>query len=305
MDEKAREFWTGVYEGHRRTLRFLAGMVLLLFVVGLFDGLENYDRLGEAYQTAVDVIVAEQRGGRLRDEIRAHIEREGIVRPSSGAPAPDGSGPAARTVVTLEELPSLYREFTRAYEANTDEEYRIGDQTVTLHAFVLAMLFGPLLLLAAMAWPLVAMRKLHRRLAPSAEADGPLQQKLNSLFFSRVTSRYGEGWHRHVLSCLLGLLLFAVATPFIFTSTHSIVRPDLRLYVTGSGEVAPLDSDPKISHLVIASDTGDSGLFLILGLLTVAATVLVARLSLSLPKPRDQASGGRDDAREGDAPTPP
>jgi len=291
MDGPNSEFWITVYEQHRRTLRLLVGTLLLLCVVSLIDGLQNVSRLGEKYQVAVDVILKEKRDRALQDEIRQYIgDRQFFPALPAAAPAEIQAADQAMTV-DLETIPPLHRAFVRTYSAAASEDFRIGNQPVTLHSFVIAMLFGPLAVIVAMIWPLANIRRLHGRLAALAEPDGPVQQKLNSLFFSRVTTRYGHGWRSHVLLCMLGVFVLATATPFVFTATHSIVRPDLRLMLHADGRVAPLDVNPLVSHLVTEARTEDTVLILLIGFLTLLLCVVVARLALAVPHHADRPRG--------------
>ena len=288
MGDKAETVWEEVYERVRRRVRVLAGLILALAFAAVFDGLANYDRLGDEYQRAIDLVLNEAKDGGAREAVTAAF----VKARGAGAPAwKDGS---TAIVVDLRDIRPLYRRYLRGLAPQSVKEtFRVGTYALERHAYVLALIFGPLIISAALLWPLVSIRQLHRRLAPQAEPGGATQQKLNSLFFDRITDRYGEGWRRHVLGSLGVLLMLCLIIPVIFGATRSIVGPDLRVAITADGQISPLDDDPLLHALVIRRGNPVVSAVMGANLLTLITFLVLARVAITVPhaaKP-DDATG--------------
>jgi hypothetical protein len=271
--------WVEVYERFRRRLRILAGLILTLTCVAVFDGLANYDHLGSAYQAAVDTVLQAQKEGGFREEAKAAFadgQREGAPRWKERGDA---------VVVDLKAIRPLHRRYVRTLAtAAPREAFAIGKYAVGRHAYTLALIYGPTVLTLALLWPVLAIRRLHRQLAPGAEEGKGLQQKLNSLFFDRVTHRYGEGWRGHVLAGFGTLLVLCLVTPLIFGATRSIVQPDLRVAVTADGQVAPLDDDPVRDALVLDKTNPVVYSIMAATLLPLGTFIVLAWVALTIPK---------------------
>lgn len=276
MDEEPQTVWMELYQRFRRRVRILSGAIVLLAFVAVFDGFANHDRLSGEYQFAVDLILKEQRETTLRDEIKSVFTRKKEAGAKKWEKDPNA------IVVDMKDIRPLHRQYVRSLDAQKEKEtFSIANQPLGVYAYTMALTFGPFIVLLAMVWPLLSIRKLHRRLSLAAEPEGAIQQKLNSLFFDRVTTRYGEGWRLHVFISLGVILILAMGTPLVFGATRSILQPDLHLAITMEGMVFPLDDDPLLSKLLLDKTNPIVETIMIANLLTVIAIIVLSRIALT------------------------
>lgn len=260
--------WIDLYSKFRSHLRFLVGGLVLLAFTAIVDCLAYVSKVSENYQLGVDIILKEKREAAFREEIReiySKFSNSGTI------------------TVDMKEVRPLYREYVRAVDARSlGQLFTIGNVELGSHPYILILVYGPPVLVAAMFWPLLSLRKLHRRLGPVAEPEGEIQQKLNSLFYDRITGRYGEGWRKHVIFSLAAIWTLAVFPAFALLSSRQL-HPDLLLQITPAGEVSPVNDDPLNAMInIITNDVA------ILNVLIVAAFTLllvgiIAKIYLSIP----------------------
>lgn len=276
MDEEAQTAWIETYLRFRRRIRVLCGAILLLAFVGFFDGFTNYDRLAEEYHLAVDLILEEQQQRTMSGEIASIHFTKSIARELRGEKFTE------LIEISIKDIPQLHRKYVRGLAAKNEKvAYKIANQSVGMFAYTLALIFGPFIVLLAMSWPMISIRQLHRRLASLATHDGSVQQKLNSLFFDRVTTFYGEGWRLHASISLVVIFSLAVSTPIFFAATQGMVSPDLNLTINTEGMVFPLNDDPLNSIILIDKNSPVIPVTLIACFLTLIAIIILFRIALT------------------------
>jgi hypothetical protein len=275
MNEALQTVWIAIYESFRRRFRILAVTMVLLAFTAFFDGLGNHDRLAEEYQIAVDLILQEQSNAEFREEIKELYFEHLVAGPKEWEKLPGA------IIIHLNEIEPLYRKYIRSLDAqNVRGTFNIGNQSLGPHAYTMALVYGPCVVLLAMIWQLLSIRKLHRRLYPMAIPDGAVQQKLNSLFFERVTARYGEGWRPHVFVSLGVIFIFAIGIPLIFAATRGMIQPDLSLAIDVQGTVFPRDDDPMHSRILTDEDSSAVFTALYAALFSTIAVVVLSVLAL-------------------------
>lgn len=277
MENGKHQLWIEVYERFRRRLRILAGLIILLAVVATIDGFSNYERLAERYQSAVDLILQEQNNPDLIKDNKALYIQKGLKGAKRWDKYPEA------ILVEMQDIPRLYRKYVRSLaEKGNQESYVIANQNLGVHIYTLALLYGPFLISLAMLWPLLAIKKIHRRLSGDASPDDSVQQKLNSLFFDRITTHYGEGWIRHVIFSFGVLMLFALAAPVLFAVTRGMLQPDLHLAINARGMMFPLSDDPLISKILIDRHSSVVGVVLNAGILTIITYILITTYAFKI-----------------------
>jgi hypothetical protein len=276
MDEEAQTAWVETYLRFRRRIRVLSGAILLLAFVGFFDGLANNDRLAEEYHLAVDLILEEQQQPTMSGQIKSIHFTKSMER------ALREEKLSELIEISIKDIPQLHRKYVRGLAAKNEKvAYKIANQSIGMDAYILTLIFGPFILLLAMSWPMTSIRQLHRRLASLVTPDGSVQQKLNSLFFDRVTTFYGEGWRLHASVSLVVIFSLAVSTPILFAATQGMVSPDLSLAINAEGMVFPLDNDPLHSKTVFDKNSPVVPVILIACFLTLIAIIILFRIALT------------------------
>lgn len=260
--------WINLYNKFCNRLRFLVGGLVLLAFTAFVDGFAYVSTVSENYQLGVDIILKEKREAAFREEIReiySKFNKPGII------------------TVDMKKIRPLYREYVRAVDAKSlGQLFAIGNVELGHHPYILMLVYGPPVLVAAMLWPLLSIRKLHRRLGPVAEPEGEIQQKLNSLFYDRVTVHYGEGWRRHVIFSLAGIFILAVFSAFALLSSRQL-HPDLLLQITSTGEVSPVNDSPLNAMIsIIPNDVAILNI-LILMVFTLLLVGIIVKISFSIP----------------------
>ncbi len=289
MNEEPQTVWMEIYERFRRRVRILSGAIVLLAFAVVFDGLANYDRLSEEYQFAVDLILKEQRETTMRDEIKSVFIRK------KKAGAKEWEKDPNAIVIDIKDIRQLHRKYVRSLAAQKEKEtFKIANRPLGVHAYAIALTYGPFIVLLAMIWPLLSIRKLHRRLSSVAKPEGPVQQKLNSLFFDRVTRRYGEGWRLHIFIGLGIIFILAMGTPLVFGATRGMVQPDLDLAINMEGMVFPLDDDPLLSIILFDKTSPVVATAMIANLLTFIATIILSRIALTTRCRTDEGSSSKN-----------
>ncbi len=244
--KESQTVWLDMHVRFRRDIRWLSGAILLLGLTAVFDGQSNYDRLSEEYHFAVDLILEEQVQRAFEEEIKSVFVQEKQDN------APEWEELPSTVIVEMREIQGLHRTYVRALAAKKDKEvFKVGNQSLGLAAYTIALRYGPFILLLAMLWPLLSIRKLHRHLSAAAKPESFVQAKLNSLFFERITSHYGQGWRRHVFLSLTFLFVLALSTPIVFAATRTLVQADLRVAINKEGNIIPISDDPLTPRILM------------------------------------------------------
>jgi hypothetical protein len=102
-------------------------------------------------------------------------------------------------------------------------------------------------------------------LAPDATEGSGLQRTLNSLFFERVTLRYGERWARHLLLGLLPIGLLATATTPVLLGS-GLLRLDRQLHPQADGSVTGQPDPEKIPVVLDSSRLKGNGELVMAGI---------------------------------------
>jgi hypothetical protein len=143
----------------------------------------------------------------------------------------------------LNQFPDL----SRAVRAKVNSElesprYRLGSVEIpfTLYNFILFV--APVVLLAIQVMTLVQIRAVHRLLASQAADGTTVQQILNSPFFERVTTHYGEHPWRHALGIGAANMPVVLAA-FVYwpSSLQFVLDPDPQIAVQPDGVVEAPD----------------------------------------------------------------
>jgi hypothetical protein len=202
--------WLTVHGVLTKRLRRLALLLPALFVLVTLDGFAHRDRLVTAYHLR----------GALLSELPAHSPYRAHAHQLFQRHSSEPRAEAVR--IDLRQIPGL--EITiKQYLAGKQPEWRarVSGQEVTFLGYTFVAYFGPTIILVLLLATVFPIRRIHRLLAPRATPDGEVQQKLNSLFYERVTRQYGQGWRGHVLLVSAALFFLSVQTSMNFkTGIH-------------------------------------------------------------------------------------
>jgi hypothetical protein len=166
--------------------------------------------------------------------------------------------------------------------------------------YVVLLLFGSTAALAAAWATLRQIRTVHTTLATEATDGSAIQRALNSVFFDRVTVRYGHGWRGHVALGLLPVVLLALATPLVVLSS-GLMSLDPTLYPQPDGGISGLQ-DPDVIPAVIETTGANGRWMLASGLMVVdlalALAVLASGVTLTKRPPTTERRSDRSRAPE-------
>jgi hypothetical protein len=210
-----------------RRVRRIAVFVALLFIFAVNLGFENIDRVKRQAAAREAYLLSLATGSPLL---------EGIPKDPFDS----------KDVRRLHRAIEIYLE-----EKRPRSLYGVFGLQLPFEAYVLLLLFGSTAALAALWVTLGQLRRLHTALAPEAIDGSGLQRALNSLFFERVTLRYGERWARHLMLGLLPIGVLATATvPLLLGG--GLVRLDRTLHPQPDGTVWG-QPDPESVPVVLDS----------------------------------------------------
>ena len=180
------------------------------------------------------------------------------------------------TPFNSKELPRLYRALQNHLEVTrTGSSHGVFGLQLPFETYVVLLLFGGTAALAAVWATLRQIRTVHATLATQATAGSALQRSLNSVFFDRVTVRYGQGWLGHVALGLLPIVVIALATPLVVVSS-GMTSLDPTLYPQAIGGISGL-LDTDVIPTVI--DSSRLPALALVGLLVVDFALALAVLA--------------------------
>ncbi len=281
-----------LYAGIRSRVRWILGLLAALSLASLFAVFARLDRMHQE---------SDLRNTFLRSDARANYAaaaRSAFVEGRRRAAVPD-SFPGTE-LVAVESVPDLHWDISlKARAGMPAESFRFGGQQVSLTVFALMIIVLPTVLLLLLITTFRQVAQLHRMLAPSAVPLSETQQRLNALYFDRVTERYREGWRRHVWAGGVIVLVLSLAPVFLLSARASM-RLDTRVAVDVAGMVYPSTVGPGVTPVVYdLSNTAALGMMVLMLANILAWAVLMWFALARIPSavvPGQAAAGDKAEA---------
>lgn len=245
----ADETYVKLLGGLRGRTRWILGLLAALAFTAMLMAFNRIDRI---YQQN------DARNAFLRSDARDGYAVEARAAYLAAASRREKDDPArGLKLVALDSMPGVRWDVHLAVNAAMPpERYRFGGFDVSLVVFAMAAIALPSVLLLLLIGTFHQLAQLHRRLEPEAGPGTEVQQRLNSLWFDRVTERYLEGWRRHAWLGGSVVLVLAVL-PGIFLGVRAEFRLLPYVAVNAAGRLFPPSLDPN--QALIAPMTGQRG----------------------------------------------
>lgn len=193
MEPEQRTFWVEVL-GHLHTrLRQLAILGLVLLVAIASDWFFRHQQLAEEQfrlTPQLEKLIFD--GFTMADQSKSAKE----VQQALNTPKCLVASTAPAQSIRIECIPSLSKEVSSA--GTSDSKWKIYGQELPKVLYRCVVLFAPIALLFGTVATGSQLRKLHSLLR-SEISNVSVQQKLNSPYFARVTTTYGEGQRSQIL----------------------------------------------------------------------------------------------------------
>jgi hypothetical protein len=220
--------WLTVHDKLVKRLQYLFILLAVISVLGLVEGNKRFPELHERYSLMQSFLLSLESPNKYQSL---------LIKAYKASNAKELEAIPIVKRIPIERIGPLHNDVESYIQKQTRPDLlSFKGYSLSRVSYVRLIQWGPIVLLVVMLYSLIQIRKLHIILKPWAISGGDVQRKLNSIFYERVTTHYGEGFYVHVLLASLVILVIVYAGAVVF-SVDWIATIDTQIAVDTNGNI--------------------------------------------------------------------
>jgi len=220
--------WLNVHDKLVQRIRWLFLLSAFISALGVVEGAKRFPELHEQYRLTQNFLLSLEGS----QEYQAYL----IEAYQASNEKKSNTIPIVKRI-SIEKIRPLHNAIQSYIQKNSKPDLvSFRGWSLSRLSYVKLIQWGPVVLLTAILFSIIQIRKLHVILKPWAFKGGVVQRKLNSIFYEQVTAHYGEGFYVHILLASLVLLAIVGAGQLVF-SLDWVATIDARIAVDTNGNI--------------------------------------------------------------------